>query len=77
MNGRLSYRAFWMTAIEGIDTDLVARELGLTTTAVRQACYRVGTGSGQSCGRPELGCPEFDLWLSGSFAVLRVMPPCS
>lgn len=36
-----TYRAFWMTAIEGVDTDLVASELGLTTTAVRQACYRV------------------------------------
>ncbi len=36
-----TYDAFWLVVMEGLPTDDVARQLGLSTSAVRQACYRV------------------------------------
>lgn len=36
-----TYRAFWMFSVDGIGTDVIGEQLGLSPQAVRQACYRV------------------------------------
>ncbi len=36
-----SWKAFWRTAIDGLTTDVVANELGMTAVAVRQARSRI------------------------------------
>ena len=37
----LSWKAFWRTAIDGLPTEVVANELGMTAAAVRQARSRI------------------------------------
>ncbi len=37
----LTWRAFWLSAIDGRSTDDIADELQITQHAVRQSCYRV------------------------------------
>lgn len=36
-----SWKAFWRTAIDGLPTEFVANELGMTAAAVRQARSRI------------------------------------
>ncbi|MDA1014842.1 MAG: sigma-70 family RNA polymerase sigma factor [Planctomycetota bacterium] len=36
-----TWSAFWMSVMDGLDTDVIAERLGITTHAVRQSCYRV------------------------------------
>lgn len=36
-----TYRAFWLSAVDGLGNDLIAERLEMTPQAVRQACYRV------------------------------------
>jgi RNA polymerase sigma-70 factor, ECF subfamily len=36
-----SWQAFWLTAVEGMTTDVVAKRLGMTVAAVRQSRSRI------------------------------------
>jgi RNA polymerase sigma-70 factor (ECF subfamily) len=36
-----SWKAFWRTAVDGLPTDMVANELGMSVAAIRQARSRI------------------------------------